>query len=49
MEFRILSADEEKDFRNWAIENIPKEDESYPLYHPVIKDEWIRMGYKFKL
>lgn len=46
--FRLLNTEEEEEFREWARANRPNEDEEYPTYHPVVKDEWFKLGYKFK-
>lgn len=43
--FRTLTPNEEAAFRQWARENAtPEHFAKAGLYHPVVRDEWWRMG-----
>jgi len=44
--FRDLSPEEEQEFRQWARENDPPNLQSWEIYHPVCRDEWMKRGIK---
>ena len=44
--FRDLSPEEEQEFRQWARENDPPELKNWEIYHPVCRDEWMKLGIK---
>jgi hypothetical protein len=44
--FKILSPEEEQQFRAWAIKNDPPQIADWEAYHPVCRDEWIKRGIK---
>ena len=42
--FRDLSADEEKEFRQWARDNYTPYDEIKGVWHPVVQDECVKIN-----
>lgn len=42
--FRILSPEEEEEFRKYARENDPPDRASWEIYHPVCREEWRKRG-----
>jgi len=44
MLFKNLDAQEEQDFRQWAIDNDPPNLENWVVYHPVCREEWEKRG-----
>ena len=46
VEFRVLSQEEEQDFRQWARENDPPRLDRWNIYHPVCREEWVLRGIK---
>lgn len=44
MMFIELNEEREKEFRQWAIENLPPNIEHWEAYHPVCRDEWVKRG-----
>jgi hypothetical protein len=42
--FRDLSKEEEKEFRNWARENYTPGEEIKRFWHPVVRDECIKIN-----
>ena len=46
MSFKLLSPEEEQDFRKYAQENDPDNLEDWGIYHPICRDEWRKRGFK---
>ena len=44
MMFKRLTVEEEKQFRAYAQENDPPDMNSWFIYHPVCREEWIKRG-----
>lgn len=42
--FRVLNADEEKEFRQWARENYCPLDPILEVWHPVVRDECAKIN-----
>ena len=42
--FKVLSATEEEEFREYARENDPPKMEDWECYHPVCREEWVKRG-----
>lgn len=41
--FKVLSSDEEKEFRNWARINFTPGDDIQSIWHPVLRDECFKI------
>ena len=44
MVFRDLTKKENKEFRQWAIDNDPPNPEIWECYHPVCREVWMKRG-----
>lgn len=44
--FRALDDNEEREFREFAQQNGPEEISEWDLYHPVLREEWLKRGIK---
>ena len=44
MIFKVLTKEEEKQFRAYAQENDPPDMNNWFIYHPVCREEWIMRG-----
>lgn len=41
--FRVLTKDEEEEFRQWARDNYEPSTEPRDIWHPIVQDEWKRI------
>lgn len=41
--FRVLTRDEEEEFRQWARDNYEPSTEPKSIWHPIVRDEWRRI------
>lgn len=44
--FQELSPKKEAEFRKWGQENDPVPNQNWFVIHPIIRDEWIKRGFR---